>query len=615
MGRRYKANKPIYYKHKQKLIKRRYLFLLLLIPLIVVGAVLINRAQEQMAIITKSPSDDAVLAIPPTPAVLSDDAGYGEEEFVAAPEAFEYSDPNLMGFSTYIMSAGEEADAFEYEGLIRFPDAYDYSEIAGVLTYRGNNYRNASGYGDAKIETGQMRVLWTRKMPEFELSGPSEGTYQPLIVRWPADIMSAMDFRTAKKGLVQLTEVIFADKSGTIYFMDIDDGELTRTPIPTIAYSQGTPSLDPRGYPILYVGQTVQDDGDVNKSHYQYLFAINLISQKEVFRFGSSSVEPFSDNKWQGYGGSPLVYDDHIIIEGESGVLYMFKMDAEFDMERARLAVNESPDLYKYKYENKVTGYRDDYINEDGEYEARMIDSGTTGSLVGYKNYVLFSDRSGYIQCIDMNHMALIYAVDIDGNGDFTLSIEADEDEDNGEENPGFAVYSGTRLAYAENTDNGDGYISEAGTTYFRRINGLTGKIEWENKYECTTSTDFRGGLTDACVLGENDCASLVYYGVVMEGTTGTKLYAVNKSDGKVAWIKEIPALSASVPSVVYNKDGKGYIVFCDANGYARLFDGLTGDEVSTLILEASVDGSPAVYGNKVVVHLANDSLVCIKVE
>ncbi len=610
MGKQYKPQKPQYYKIKHSRFKRRYLFLLLLIPLVLAGGVLIIQSQERMAVITKLPSDDAVLDVPPTPAVLSDEEGYSEEAFVTSPTAFSYSDPEKLGFRTYIMAAGEEVDKFEYKGLIRFPEPADYTDIAGVLTYRGNNYRSSGSYGAAKIDSGAMQILWTHKLPEFALSGPSEGTSQPLVVRWPADIMGSMSFKSAKKGLVQLTEVIFADKSGDIYFLDIDDGELTRTPIPTIAYTQGTPTLDPRGYPLLFVGQSIQEDGNVSRSHYQYLFVINLITGKPVFRFGSSSVEPFSDNKWQGYGGSPLVYDDHVMIEGESGILYMYEVGSNFELDKARVTINDEPDLYKYKYENPGTGYQSDY--DDGEENTvRNIDSGTTGSLAGYQNYVLFSDRSGYIQCIDLNHMSLIYAVDIDGNGDFTLSLEGDGFDANA-----FSIYSGTRLEYEIEINGDDGISDETEAVYFRKINGLTGKIEWENAHDCLTRTDFRGGISEACAIGEKNLAKLVIYSVVMEeGTTNTKLYAVNKSDGSLVWEKEIQALSKSAPTVFYDEAGKGYVVVCDADGYARLYDGLTGSEMSTVILEAGADGTPVVYSDKMVVHLENDSLVCVKID
>lgn len=51
-----------------------------------------------------------------------------------------------------------------------------------------------------------------------------------------------------------LVEVIYAALDGYIYFLDLDTGEPTRDAL-WLGYTfKGSGSLDPRGYPILYVG-------------------------------------------------------------------------------------------------------------------------------------------------------------------------------------------------------------------------------------------------------------------------------------------------------------------------------------------------------------------------
>ena len=564
------------------------------------------QARARFAVITESPTIDAQMAVPPTPQVLSDVEGYAEEAFVTKPTAFSYSDPENFGFRTYIMVAGEGVDSFEREVYLRFPSAIDYTSIAGITTYRGTNYRNSATYGTARITDRTMSILWTHNLTDFPLTGSQDGTAQPLIVQWPADVMETMAFKTAKKDKVQLTEVIFADKSGDIIFLDLDDGEYSRTPLPTIAYTEGTPTLDPRGYPLLFVGQSVQEDGDTTRSRYQYLYVYDLVNNKRVFRFGSSSVEPFSNNTWQGYTGSPLVYDDRVLIMGESGILYTFKLDAGFYIDEDELSINEEPDLAKYKYENQVTGY---YVTDDEEAEpvAEDIASGTTGSLAGYKDYVFFSDRSGFLQCVNINDLSLVYAVDLKGKGDATVNIE-----DEGEDNNDFFVYSGTRMDYIEGSDTG----TEAETVYFRKIEGLTGKILWENAYDVYGSTAYHAGLAETALIGENALAKYIYYAVINQQSAGsTTVYCVNKSDGEVVWEYPIYAGAKSVPTAMYDKSGNGYVIMCDLDGHMHLLDGETGEIVNRLILEAGIDGSPAVFNNKIVVHLNNDTLVCVKVE
>jgi outer membrane protein assembly factor BamB len=613
MSKNYKQNRPKYYSGVKTRKKRRYFLLLFLIPVLVIGTLLIIRSSKRYEIIQKSPSENAVLEIPPTPAVLSDAEGYSEEAFVTRPTAFAYSDPKILGFKTFIMNAGEEVTSFDRESLVRFKDKNDYTSLTGITTFKGNHYRSTAASGSAKVESGHMQIAWTKKLPEFPLSGPTDGTAQPLIVRWPADIMDTMTFKTAKKGKVQLTEVIFADKSGFVYYIDLDDGEISRTPMPTISFTEGTPTLDPRGYPLLYIGQSIQQNGNVYKSRYNFLYVFNLITQKEIFRFGSSSVEPFSDSKWQGYGASPLIYDDTLMIPGENGILYTYKIDAEFDIEKKEVSVNKNPELVKYKYENRITEYQEDFQKESEKKEARVIQNGTTGSLVGFKNYVFFSDKSGFVQCIDINKMQLIYAVDIKGNGEFTLSIEEDKIDDNR-----LYLYSGTRLDFLEQRDQGEAIVEhqdDAKDAYFRKIDGLTGQILWENVYKCKQDENFRGGISSACIVGKNDLSDYVIYSVVMaDESHATKVICANKQNGETVWTKEILAQSKTTPVAIYDKEGKGYILFCDANGHVSLIDGATGEVINRIVLEAGVDGSPVVYGDNLVVHLQNNSLVCIKI-
>jgi len=598
-------SKPIYYKPTKRPVKKRYFLLLLLIPIIIAGVWFISRAQEQLKVITESPTVEAEMKVPPTPAVLSDDEGYLEEAFVTDPTAFSYSDPKNFGFKTYLMVAGENADSFEWNKVLRFPRAKDYSPLLGVTTYRGNNYRNSATFGTARIESRTLTTLWSHSLPEFPLSGEQDGTAQPLIVQWPADLMETMAFKSAKKDKVQLTEVIFADKSGHLLFFDLDDGEYSRTPLPTIAYTEGTPTLDPRGYPLLYVGQTVQEDGDVTHSRYQYFYVYDLVKEKRAFRFGSASVEPFSNNKWQGYTGSPLVYDNRVFIMGESGILYAFDFNAEFDLDTGELFYNTEPALTKYKYENENTGY---FVTDDEEEtQAEFIENGTMGSLAGYKDYVFFSDRSGFLQCVDINHMALVYAVDLKGNGDSTVCIE-----DEGEDSKDFYIYSGTRLNYLDTGAEG----SQEGTVYFRKIEGLTGKVLWENTYTVVPAAGSRSGITETALVGKNNLSRYVYFAVVNEQSApNTRVYCVEKSTGEVVWRYYIEAASKSVPVAMYDKNGLGYIIMGDLDGNMVILDGRYGGVVSQITLKAGVDGCPAVFNNKIVVHLNNDTLVCVKME
>ena len=81
-------------------------------------------------------------------------------------------------------------------------------------------------------------------------------TGQCAIVRWPEEVVRIMNVREEKKG-GPLTEVIYATLDGRVYFLDLYDGQATRPAINIGAPIKGSVTVDPRGYPLLYVGQGI----------------------------------------------------------------------------------------------------------------------------------------------------------------------------------------------------------------------------------------------------------------------------------------------------------------------------------------------------------------------
>ena len=57
-----------------------------------------------------------------------------------------------------------------------------------------------------------------------------------------------------------------------------------------------------------------------------------------------------------------------------------------------------------------------------------------------------------------------------------------------------------------------------------------------------------------------------------------------------------------SSPVAVYDQGGKGWIIQACANGTIYLLDGLSGETVNTLAVNGVIEGSPAVYGDMMVI-------------
>ena len=79
-------------------------------------------------------------------------------------------------------------------------------------------------------------------------------------------------------------------------------------------------------------------------------------------------------------------------------------------------------------------------------------------------------------------------------------------------------------------------------------------------------------------------------------------IIALNKETGEVAWHMAMEAYCYSSPVAVYDEAGKGWIIQACSNGTIYLLDGLTGDVVNTLAVNGVIEGSPAVYGDTMVI-------------
>ena len=77
------------------------------------------------------------------------------------------------------------------------------------------------------------------------------------------------------------------------------------------------------------------------------------------------------------------------------------------------------------------------------------------------------------------------------------------------------------------------------------------------------------------------------------------------------AWSMPLDHYSWSSPAVVYNTDGKGYIIQAVSGGHTYLIDGRTGTVLDTIQpTESNFEASPALYGNYMVVGCRGDQKI-----
>jgi protein-S-isoprenylcysteine O-methyltransferase Ste14 len=171
--------------------------------------------------------------------------------------------PSARGINETVMVNGNIVEPpYSRENPIYMNDPVFYGSIPGIFAFRGNNFRNCASFGYVTMYRGSLTQRWEfneigtllASTLNFEWSGV-RWTGQPLVVEWPAAVRQNMDMYDSAKQQMTLTEVIVAALDGKIYFFNLDTQTYSRNAIDVGYPLQATASVNPYGYPLLYVGQ------------------------------------------------------------------------------------------------------------------------------------------------------------------------------------------------------------------------------------------------------------------------------------------------------------------------------------------------------------------------
>jgi len=223
---------------------------------------------------------------PDIPPVFNGENSFPEYAKTKALNGIEFTYWHFLG-SDIITSDVENPGIF-------FGSPEEYTNVEGITTFRGNHYRNSAAYCSRLVSEKKLELVWTKDIGSISYGNtywPGVGwTGQPLIVRWDEDVRKLMNIDPALKQ-TNLVEVIYPTLDGNIYFLNLENGKPTRDPI-NIGYStKGTATIDPRGYPILYTGQGLNQNGD-NAAYHEYRI-FSLIDQKLIYSIKGTTPEAF----------------------------------------------------------------------------------------------------------------------------------------------------------------------------------------------------------------------------------------------------------------------------------------------------------------------------------
>lgn len=489
------------------------------------------------------------------------------------------TDPDKWQIRWEIFENGEIRHTYDRKEEISFADPEDYFVLPGVSTFRGNNYRDNPAYGTAVVENKTLTAAWTQETGVIE-GGTWSGngwTGQPLIVSWDAQTRQIMNLYPEKKNKENLTEVIYASLDGMIYFLDLEDGSRTRDPLDIGMCFKGAGTLDPRGYPILYVGS-----GDENAQDQRpRMYVISLIDGKILYQYGYEDKLAYriDNEKWCAFDSAPLIHGqtDTLIWPGENGNLYTIKLNTAYDKTAGTLSVSpEAPVLTRYttgrtNTESYWSGY---------EASANIVD-----------HYLYVSENGGMFFCVDLNTMELVWAQDTKDDSNSTPVFQRVSTTE------GY-IYTAPSLHWTQDSN-------AQGTVCIYKLDAVNGQILWEKPYSVHTVAGVSGGVQSTPLLGKTgtNLEGMIYYAIARTNTkdSGT-LVALDTQTGEERWRLDMEYYAWSSPVGVYDDKGNGYLVLCDSNGTAHFIDGATGQVCDTLYLGGLVEASPAVYENTIVV-------------
>ena len=528
--------------------------------------------------------ESPVVTAAPTPTPEPTPTPVGLADF--KPHSVDGTEPERLISSTAIMVDGEIVEEYESDYEINFDLPEKYTELEGVITFRGDNYRTGAAYGTAEVSEKKLTKLWTQSTSGLS---DTDGTYwsgsgwtgQPLIVKWPEATrknMSAMyDWAREKEDLV---EVIYATLDGHVYFYELTTGEYTREPLNLGFNYKGAGALDPRGYPILYVGSGV--DSINGKSRVKI---VNLIDNSVMFEFGQN--ETFANRGWHMFDSSPLVSadTDQLIYPGENGILYIIHLNTKYNEQTGELSVD--PDnIVKWKYNGTRSG---------SQYWL-----GVESSAAIINNYAFLADNGGNLMCLDLNTLKLVWVQDILDDTNCSPVVDVEDGHP--------YIYISTSFHYGWRS------YSTAEVPIFK-IDAETGEIVWRTDYTCYTVQDLSGGVQGTIAVGKNKLSDMIFVPVARTpGASSGTLVALKKDTGEKVWEKETSMYSWSSPVDFYDSDGNGYLIYCNSGFNMFLIDGKTGEELDYMNLGGNIEASPAMYGNYAVIGTRAMRTYCIKV-
>ncbi|MPY94854.1 MAG: hypothetical protein GEV08_17870, partial [Acidimicrobiia bacterium] len=240
----------------------------------------------------------------------------------------------------------------------------------GLLTFRGNATRTFHGTGPLPASSPAQRWRFPGEgglcSTSVDQSGPSVWcgtgwTGQPAV------------FERAGR-----TWVVFGAYDGAVHFLDAATGERLLPDFPTGDLVKGSVSVDPDGYPLVYVG---------SRDSYLRVLAIDGPEPRELWSLSAYDVSPTMWN--DDWDGAPLVTEGLLVEGGENGQLHVVELNRSYGPDGR---VQVEPRLVF-----NAPGWDDELLEALGDSNVSI-----EGSVALHEGVAYFANSGGLVQGWDL---------------------------------------------------------------------------------------------------------------------------------------------------------------------------------------------------------------------
>ncbi len=514
----------------------------------------------------------------------------------------EQTAPEVLGITETIrITKGGESLVWSEDYAYMRPEPVSFAEdlitgqVEGIFTFRGNYHRTATSYGTAQIEKEAFgETFWSYDTGKLlKSSGTSfwsgnGWTGQPLIISWPEETKQIMNLYPEKKAKENFVEVIYSGMDGYIHFLDLEDGSESRDAIPVGMVFKGTASLHPSGIPLLVLGSGDAQTGLFGENVSPRAYIYSLIDGTKLYEFGYN--DEMAPRTFHAYDSSPIIdaATDTLFYPGENGVLYTIKLNTAYDPVAGTLSV--AP-------EHVV-----DYTYSTARATEEAFTWGMENSAVVNENYLYVGDNGGVFYCLDLNTMSMVWAQDVYGD---VNSSPIYSEEENGD-----FIYLATTLTEAMLDEHSMGEVA------IYKLNAANGSIVWKKPFACHNVDGVEGGILATGILGQGAIEGQVIYSVSRTpGLSSGYLVSLDTETGESVWLTELENYAWSSTVAMYSQIGAVYLVQCCSDGTVLLLNGANGKLLDSVSLNTTLEATPAVFGNTVVLGTRDERIIGLTVE